>query len=214
MPASSQTSPTSLMRSTGSLHCLAADRHAVDPRPAQLLQLVETLDRARLELRARADHVQVAARARIERQRQPVIATPRDVPVAHVVQPVVHALAHVLRRPLHFGVRVEHLLAEVAHRDEPVVGDAEDERRVAAPAVRVAVLVQARLDEEAALAEIADDLVGRLDGREPVQPAVVVVEAPGLVDGHEHGQVLALAQLEVLGARTRRDMDDPGALVE
>ena len=112
------------------------------------------------------------------------------------------------------GVRVEHLLAQVAHGDEPVVGDAEDERRVAAPAVRVAVLVQPGLDEEAALAEVADDLVGRLDRREAVQPAVVVVEAAGLVDGHQHRQVLALAELEVLGAAARRDVDDAGALVE
>jgi len=76
------------------------------------------------------------------------------------------------------------------------------------------MLVQPRLDEEAALAEVADDLIGRLDRRETVQPAVVVVEAPGLVDWHEHRQAFALAELEVLRARTRCDVDDPGALVE
>jgi len=58
----------------GLVALLATDRHAVDPRAAQLLQLVEALDRARLELGARADHVQMAARARVERQRQPVVA--------------------------------------------------------------------------------------------------------------------------------------------
>ena len=98
--------------------------------------------------------------------------------------------------------------------DEPVVGDAEDERRVAAPALGIAVLVQAGLDEDALLLEVADDLLGGLDRRQAVQPAEVVVEAAGLVDGHEHRQVVHARELEVLGAAARRDVDDAGALVE
>ena len=98
--------------------------------------------------------------------------------------------------------------------DEPVVGDAEDERRVAAPALGVAVLVQARLDEHALLLEVADDLLRGLDGRQAVQPAVVVVEAARLVDRHQHGQVVHARELEVLGAAAGRDVDDAGALVE
>ena len=43
---------------------LTADRHLVDPRPVELLELLEPARRPRLELRARADHVQVPARAR------------------------------------------------------------------------------------------------------------------------------------------------------
>ena len=70
------------------------------------------------------------------------------------------------------------------------------------------------LDEEAALGEVADDLVGRLDGREAVQPAVVVVEAAGLVDRRQHRQAERAAELEVLGAGAGRDVDDPGALLE
>ena len=65
------------------------------------------------------------------------------------------------------------------------------------------------LDQEAALGEVADDLVAGLGGREAVEPAVVVVEVPGLVDRAEHGQPQRLAELEVLGAGTRRDMNDP-----
>ena len=125
-----------------------------------------------------ADHVQVAARARVERQRQAVVAAARDVPVAHVAQPVVHALAHVLGHPLDRRVRLEQPLADSVDGDEPVVGDPEDQRRVAAPAVRVArASYEPGLDEEAGLAEAADDLVGGLGRREAVQPAVVVVEA-------------------------------------
>ena len=70
------------------------------------------------------------------------------------------------------------------------------------------------LDEEAALAEVADDLVGGLGGREAVQPAVVVVEAAGLVDRRQDRQAERAAELEVLAAAARRDVDDAGALLE
>ena len=139
---------------------LAADADLVDPRAAELLEPLDRAGRALLELRLRADHVQVPARAGVEGQREPVVAAARDVPVAHVAQPVVHALAHVGGRPLDRRVRVEQRLAQVVDRDQPVVGHAPDQRRVAAPAVRVAVEVRARLEEEAPLGE-----VGRRSGR-------------------------------------------------
>ena len=208
MPASSQTSPTSRTRSSRLAARLAADRHLVDPRPAQLLELLEP-DRARaLELRPRADHVQVPARARIERQRQPVVAAPRDVPVAHVAQPVVHALAHVLGRPVDGGVRVEQRLAELLDGDQPVVDDPEDERRVAAPADAGSGARTSPRRRAGRARRVADDLVGASDRREAVQPAVVVVEVPGFVDRRQHGQVVYVGELEVLAAAARRDVDD------
>ena len=70
------------------------------------------------------------------------------------------------------------------------------------------------MNEQPALAEVADDLVRRLRRRETVQPAVVVVEAPRLVDRREHVEAVHLGELEVLAAAARRDVDDPGALIE
>ena len=170
---------------------LAADRHAVDPRPPQLLELVEPVERALLELGLRADHVQVPARARVERQRQPVVAAARDVPVAHVAQPVVHALAHVLGRPLDRRVRVEHRLPQVAHGDEPVVGDAEDERRVAAPALRDSGARGGRASTSSPRSSRSPTIWSAASvGREAVQPAVLVVEAARLVDRHQDRQVV------------------------
>ncbi len=191
----------------------ATDRHTVDPRTAQLLELLEALRRELAQLRLRADDVQVAARARIERQRQAVVAASRDVPVAHVPQPVVHPLAHVLGHPVHLGVLLEQLRPDRIDGDEPVVGQPEDQRRVAAPAVRIGMRVEAGLDEEAGLTEPADDLIGRLGRREAVQPAVVVVEPTRLVDRREHREILRLRELEVLAAAARSDVDDAGALV-
>ena len=96
MPASSQTSPTSAIRSTARRTARSGSARGRStgggaPRAGR------ALDRTFLELGARPDDVQVAAPARVEGQRQAVVAAPGDVPVAHVAQPVVHALAHVLR---------------------------------------------------------------------------------------------------------------------
>ena len=65
------------------------------------------------------------------------------------------------------------------------------------------------------LVEPADDLVGRLRRREPVQPAVVVVEAARLVDRHQHRQIVHPRQARSPpGAAPGRDVDDPGPVLE
>ncbi len=64
---------------------LAPHRHLVDPGTVELPEALEPGDRALLELRARPDHVHVAALALVERKRQPEVALPGDVPVPHVV---------------------------------------------------------------------------------------------------------------------------------
>ena len=47
-----------------------------------------------------------------------------------------------------------------------------------------------------------------------MQPAVVVVEAAGLVDRHQHGQAVHARELEVLRAGAGRDVDDAVPSVE
>ena len=192
----------------------AADLHAVDPRAVQFGQVGDLADRAVLELLPRADHVQMAANARVEGQRQPVEATARDVPVPHVAQPVVHALAVLRRRPLDGLVLVEHRLAHALHRDEPVVGDAEDQRCIAAPAVRVGVPDRLGPREPSRRSQVLDDGLGRLVRGETAEPPVARIEAARLVDGREHGEVVRARQLEVIASTPGRDVDDPGALGE
>ena len=58
------------------------------------------------------------------------------------------------------------------------------------------------------------DRLGRLVGREPLEGPVARQEAAGLVDRRQHRQAVHARELEVLGARARGDVDDPGALVE
>jgi hypothetical protein len=86
---------------------LATDPDLVDPGATKLLEPLDRHGRVLQELCLRADHVQRAAGAGVEGQREAVVAAARDVPVAHVEEPVVHALAHVRRRPFDGVVRVE-----------------------------------------------------------------------------------------------------------
>ena len=130
---------------------LAPDADGVDPRPVQLLELLEARDGTLFELGARADHVQVPALALVERERQAEVVAAGDVPVAHVAKPVVHPLLVLGRRPLDRRVAVEHRLPDLVGGDEPVVDDAEDERRAAAPADGIAVDDRCGLHDEAAL---------------------------------------------------------------
>ena len=191
MPASSQTSPTSGIRSTGSPQPSQRDRRRRRSTGGAAPRAGRAPRRALLELGPRPDHVHVAARAGVERQRQPVVAAARDVPVAHVAaasRPCACPCTRASTRPSRSrrasagGARATEMNQSSAIRK--ISGG------VAAPAVRVAVLVESGLDEEAALLEVADDLVGGLGGREAVEPAVLVVEAARLVDGREHREAL------------------------
>ena len=78
----------------------------------------------------------------------------------------------------------------------------------------IAVEIRAGLEQEPLLGEAPHDLVGGLGRRQAVQPAVGVVEATRLVDRRQHGKVVDAAELEVLLAGARRDVDDPGSLLE
>ena len=126
----------------------------------------------------------------VERQRQAPVALAGDAPVAHVAQPVLHALAEVAASTRR-GVGVDHRLADLVAADEPLVDDAEDQLRPAAPAVRVAVLVRLPAGEPAAVLEVLGDEVGHLVRAVAGEPAVTVDEQPRLVDRHEHRQLLA-----------------------
>ena len=88
-----------------------------------------------------------------------------------------------------------------------------DERRVAAPAERVAVLVGLAGEQEAARFQVVHDAgVGVLD--EHARPGRDLGgEAAFQVHGHDHRQVVLLADDHVVGAEGRGDVDDAGPLV-
>ena len=108
------------------------------------------------------------------------------------------------RRPLDGLVRGEQLLADSVDADEPVVDDAEEERRPAAPADRVAVGDPAGVDEQALVAQRGDDRLLGLGRRH----ALVAGRSPGRSGRPRRsatitGRPWTRRELEVLGAARR-----------
>ncbi len=132
-----------------------------------------------------ADHLR---HARLAPRRQP-----RDA---------VHGLLRALAQPV------------AVHADEPLRGRAEDHRVLAAPAVRIAVLVRLVRHERARGAQVLDDaLVGREDLQPGVRPRLGGEAARG-VDRIDDRQAVAHAGLEVVRAVSGRGVHDAGAGLE
>ena len=95
--------------------------------------------------------------------------------------------------PLHAGLNlVERALAQrrLVHGDEPLRGGTEDDRLLAAPAMRVAVADVLVQQQHAAFAQPLDDMrVGLVDLHAAPGAAgsdgIALVEAPVVVDGHD-----------------------------
>ena len=175
--------------------------------------------------------VERAARgAVVDRQRQAPVALLADHPVAHVAQPVelalvaeagdpadpvddLHDLVAQARVDLLAGQRVARLVVDRPHADEPLVDEAEEQRRAAAPAVRVAVAVWSRGGRRRLRAAGPRRSSATSRGVASGQPAEALDVDAGLVERCDDRQAERLAQLEVLGAAAGGDVDDARALL-
>ena len=232
MPASSQGLPTSRMRSLAAPQDGAGDAHGIDIGPVRRvpLQLLPARDGAALQLLATADHVEGAAGGALpDGQRQAPVALLGDHPVAHRAQPVELALVAEAGQPADVIDHVHDLVAQAAlqlrrrqlrprhvvdraHVDVPLVHHPEQQRRAAAPAVRVAVRVRLQVVEEAARLEVLDDAAGGAGCVEPAEPAEVGQVVARFVERRDDRQPQRLAEAVVLRAAARRDVHDAGAL--
>ncbi len=146
---------------------------------------------------------------------------PRDAPVGPRGDHVGDALFAPLRVPLHFLDLVERGLAQGAavggdlgfHRDEPLLGGAEDHRTMAAPAVRIRVLQSLFVHERAATAQQLDDRGIRLEDSLAVVLGQAVAHDAGFVHVGGGIELVALAGIEVIGAVRGRSVDRACALV-
>ena len=202
------------------------DRVDVGPVRRVALELLPALDGALLEFVAATDDLDSpAGRAVVDRQREPPVALLADHPVVHVAQPVeltlvaevgdpadlvddLHDLVAQAGVDLLLGQRLARLVVERAHADEPLVDEAEDERRAASPAMRVAVGDGLEPVEAALALEVLDDRVGHIADVRARQVPEAVDEEPGLVERGDDRQPELLPELEVLGAAARGDVDD------
>ena len=184
-----------------------------------------------LQFRERADHMEVPGAAAPHRQRRAPVALARERPVDVVGEPVAEAtMLDVRRVPCDGLIGREHPLAHLGGRDVPGGLGVVDQRRAAAPAVGVGVLVLFVLEQQSARVEVGDQLLREcrvLDRAALVGAAVVtahalVVGAVGLdrveeafvgVAGVEPHLGGCRGSVEVVFAKRRCDVHEPCAVI-
>ena len=189
----------------------AADRHGIDVGAMQL-QLVGAVVRQRLKLLDRTDRVLMTAAALPDIERRSPIAVAADAPILHMLKPVAEAsLADALGNPVDRVIVRNQLVTHRRHLDEPRLTRIINERRIAAPAMRIAVLENGRLEEQPLLLQILQDQrIGVLD--KDARPVRVLRHfALRINELHERHVVLAAHAIIVLAERRRR-MDDARAV--
>ena len=183
----------------------------VDPRAMELAETIEPAHGAFPKLLLAPDHEEVPIRARVEGEREAPVALAADVPVAHVVEPVVHSPAGRRRDPRHLRGGGLQPRPQLLHRDEPFVVDAEDDLLMAPPALGIPMRVGRGTEEAAAFLKIVGDLLSDVARLFAFKPAVALHEPGVLVDRDEHRELLGLREGEVLRAAPRRDVHESGA---
>ena len=153
----------------------------------------------------------VAVVAVEHRDRQAPAALTGDAPVGALADHGGHALLAPHGQPAHVLARGDSVLLEGVHGAEPLRRGAEDDRALAAPAVRIAVHDVLGCEERAGRLHVCeDDGVRFLRGHAGVLAGVVGVAAL-IVHGHDHVHAVALAGQVVVGAETGRGVHAAGA---
>ena len=187
------------------------------------------LHRARPQVMVAADDIEMPARLALpDGQRQAPVALLADHPIVHVAQPVHLAVIAKFRMPVdlihdihdliaqaglffgrgHLGAR---LVIQLAHADEPLVHQAEDQLLAAAPAGGVAVAVALRAVEDAFGAQTVEDRPGHLGHMLARQPGKAVHVDAVFIERRDHGQLVLLAQPKVFRAAAWRNVHNAGA---
>ena len=140
----------------------------------------------------------------------------RDAPVGPVRHHAADPLFAPGGEPLHAGDGVERPLPQRAavERDEPLRGGEEDDRAVAAPAVRVGVLDVGPLPQPALLGESRLHARVGLEDAQPAEQLHIVREVAARPDRRVDVETVADARPEVVGPVAGGGMDGAGALIE
>ena len=122
------------------------------------LELFPTRHGPLLQLVFAADDLERAAlRAVVDGQRQSPVAFLGDHPVVHVAQPVHLAFQAEGWDPPGLTDHAHDLVAQLIHRDVPLIHQAEDQFRLTTPADGIAVFVALRAVEQAFLGQVLRD---------------------------------------------------------
>jgi hypothetical protein len=190
---------------------LAVERRVVD---VGLVRVLERAARARLEIGEGADRSRVAVLAAPDRQRRAPVALARDRPVDVVLQPLAEAAGlDVLRVPVDGVVGGQQPVAQLGRADVPRRLGVVEQRRAAAPAVRVGVQVGLGAQQPPTRAQVLHQVgVGVLDEAAGVRADPLVV---GAVRAHgvDDVQPLLGAEPEVVLAERDRGVHDARAVL-
>src|SRR5882724_511519 len=149
-------------------------------------------------------------------------ALARDVPVWALLDHFVHAVFAPRGEPFHLMNFFEGFLAErflfsmrgLVHFDEPLLGGAKDHRIVAAPAMRITVLVFVMPKERAAIGEeFHNDRIRGENIFAFVFGQAFEVDA-FVIERRVDFQTVLLAGIEVIGAVAGSSVNDAAALIE
>ncbi len=176
----------------------AGEGDLVDERPVRVkVRLVRAGQLG--ELREGADAGEVVVLAAPDRQRGAPVAVAGQRPVDVVVQPVaVPAVLDRVREPVGVLVLREEAVLERRGADVPGGLRVVEQRGVAAPAVRVAVLVRDVPEEQAALVEIGGELLVGLLEEDAADQGDVLLEGAVRADRVHDRQAVGAADLEVV----------------
>ncbi len=148
------------------------------------------------------------------RDRRAPEPVPGDRPVPRVRQPLAErAVLDVRRRPGDLLVQLDHPVPELRHRHEPRGHSLVDERRVAAPAVRVGVRVAVVPEHHAALLEAGDHRLVRVEDLDALEVRDQRGEPGPLVDGDHGRDAGGVAGVLVVLTERRGHVDDAGTVL-
>ena len=155
----------------------------------------------------------VALLAVEDRDRNAPKALPGDAPVGSVGHHAGHPFFTPRGKPLHFPDLLERAAAQtlLVHADEPLLGGPEDDRVLAAPAVRVGVGDGLLGQQSTALAQKIDDGRIGLEDMHPFPRRSLDGELAAMIDRREDLEAILATHLEVVGAVTGRCVHEAGA---
>src|SRR5713226_5556729 len=149
-------------------------------------------------------------------------ALARDAPVRTLFNHFVHAVFAPGGEPFHLMNFLKRFLAErfffsvgrLVHLDEPLLGGAEDYRIVAAPAVRVTVLVLVVAQQRAAIAEQLDNGCVSCEDILSLVLKKTLCENSFVIKRCVRFEPVFLSYVKVVGAMTGGGVNDSASLIE
>ena len=188
------------------------ERDCIDVRTMQL-NICGTLRLKLAQLSDRANRMLMPAVAFPDIERRAPIAVAADAPVLHMLDPVAKApLSDGLWNPVDRRIVCNKRIAHRRHADEPRGARVVDQRRIAAPAMRIAVCKLGGFEELAALFEILENQrVGIL--YEDPRPIRLLRHLALVVDELDERHIVLAADAVIVLAECGRRVDDARAVL-